>query len=198
MARLLLLAAISALLWPPPASAFPFWHHKKPAPVVPLNAVAAEVVHTFDAFNAEAASRDLPPLAHVTLDFNTSTTSAVDAGFNVLVFSLGAHREADTTNEVTFTYTVPPPPEPGALAPRTRPADFSSTLLQSLEAAAAQVKQTKAIGAARLSSVTLTLAYGVASSVSGGAAGVISLITLNGTVSRHRSDVQTLTLTFGQ
>lgn len=200
--KVLRFARLAPLLCATPALAFPFFHHRKPqpAPVVPLSTVAQQVLHTLDAFNAEAASRDLPQLSKVTLDFNATASRGADLSFNILVFSVGAHRELDTTDEVTFTYTVPPPSAPSTFGSRAQPApvDLSATLLTTLESAAAQVKGTQTIGAARFSNLTVTLAYGVVSSVSGGGSGTVSLVTLAGNVSRRRSDVQTLTLSFGQ
>ncbi len=167
---------------------------------VPLCLVAEQVTRTLDTFNATADSKSLPKLSKVTFDFNATASQGAGFSFNILIFRIGANRAADTTNEVTFTYAVPPAPAAtGSLNPRTQPNvhDFSQTLLATLQSAAAQVKGTQSIGAARFTDLTVTLSYGVVWDTSAGGGGTVSLVTLDGSVDRKRSDVQTLTLTFG-
>ena len=174
-------------------------HTASPGAGVPLNLVAAEVVKTLNTFNGEADSRALPKLSRVVLDFNTTGGQGGGFSFNLLFFNLGANRENTVTNEVTFTYAVPPAPaSTGGLNPRTEAPshDFSQTLLATLQAAAQQVKGTQHIGTAQFSDLTVTLSYGVVWSGTAGGGGAISLVTLDGSVQRRRSDVQTLTLTF--
>ena len=175
--------------------------HGQAAPTrVPLSLVATQVVKTLDTFNAQAGSEALPKLSRVTFDFNVMGTQDVGFSFNILIFKVGADRQTSTTNEVTFTYSVPATPTGAILSPHTQPAthDFSQSLLQLLMAAAAQVKQTQSVGPARFTDLTLTLSYGAVWDTSAGGGGTLDLITLDGSVDRKRSDVQTLTLYFGQ
>ena len=167
---------------------------------VALSLVAAQVVKTLDTFNAQADSKALPKLSRVAFDFNITGTQGVGFSFNILILKLGANRETSTTNEVTFTYSVPASPPAGALVPHTQPAthDFSQSLLEVLQAAAAQVKQTQTVGTARFSNLTVTLSYGAVWDASAGGEGTLGLVTLDGSVDRKRSDVQMLTLYFGQ
>ena len=195
---LLLLVPLLAFAFKPPQ---PTDKKSSPAPEVPLSLVAAQVVKTLDTFNASADSQALPKLSKVVFDFNATGSKNVGISFNILIFRAGVNREADTSNEVTFTYTVPTPPsEAGALGPKSQAAshDFSEALLATLQAAAAQAKQTQSIAGAKFTDLTITLSYGVVWDTSGGGDGTINLITLDGSVDRKRSDVQTLTLTFGQ
>ena len=163
---------------------------------VPLCLVADQVVKTLNAFNSNPNSKALPRLSKVTFDFHTSTAQGEGLSFQILVFSLGANRERDSSNDVSFTYTVPPPP---ATQPKktSQTLDLSQTLLATLQAAAAEVKQTESVGPARFSNLSVTLAYGVVWTVSGGGSGTVGLVTLTGSVDRKRADVQTLTLSFG-
>ena len=201
MAKLLVVAVVLVLLLAP-ALAFGWKFHrqrKPPAEVVPLNDVAAQVVKTLDTFNAGADSQSLPKLSKVTFDFNATGTTVGGFSFNVLLFRAGASREVDTTNEVTFTYTVPSPAGQAVGAHTATAAhDFSAALLSTLQAAAAQIKATQNIGPAKFTDLTVTLAYGVIRDTSVGGSGTLSLVTLDGSLDRKRSDVQTLTLTFGQ
>ena len=166
----------------------------KSAPDVPLCLVAQQITHTLDTYNADAASKSLPPLSKVTFDFKTTVATTGGFSFKILIFSIGASHEKDTTNAVSFTYTVPST-HPKSIAP---PHDFSQTLLATLRAAALQVKQTPTVGQGKFSSLTVTLAYGVTWDVNGGAAAPISLVTLGGSLDRKRSDTQSLTLVFAQ
>ena len=194
---LLLLVPLLAFAWkrPQPAS------KKQPAAEVPLSLVAAQVVRTLDTFNLGADSQDLPKLSKVVFDFNATSNKDAGISFNLLIFRAGVNRETDTSNEVTFSYTVPAPAvTPGAAHPKAQIAshDFSQVLLATLETAATQVRQTQSIAGAKFTNLTITLSYGVVWDTSGGGDGTISLVTLDGSVDRKRSDVQTLTLTFGQ
>ena len=167
----------------------------KKATEVPLCLVAQQVTRTLDAFNLNAAGHSLPQLSSVAFDFRTSASTTAGFSFNILVFSFGKSREADTSNEVTFTYAVPPPPAAQSRA-TSQTHDFSAALLETLQAAAAQVRQTEAVGQAKFTSLTVTLAYGVVWDTTGGGSGTVRLVTLDGTIDRKRADVQTLTLTF--
>jgi hypothetical protein len=164
----------------------------KTAPDVPLCLVAQQITRTLDAYNADAASKSLPPLHQVIFNFKTTIATTGGFSFNIFIFSLGASHENDTTNDVSFTYTVPSTPTK-SFAPTH---DFSTTLLATLRAAAAQVKQTPTVGRGKFSSLSVTLAYGVAWSGSAGATAPISLVTLGGSLNRKRADTQTLTLVF--
>ena len=165
---------------------------------VPINVVAAQVTHTLDLFNAEAAAASLPKLSKVVFDFNTTGTRGAGFSFNILIFKLGVNRESTATNEVTFTYTVPVPG--GPLQPHSQPVthDFSQTLLTTLRAAAQQAKTTQTVGAARFTNLTVILSYAAEWDATAGAGGAVSLVTLDGSVDHKRADVQTLTLVFGQ
>lgn len=167
---------------------------------VSLSLVAQQVVKTLDAFNAQAGNQALPKLSRVTFDFNVTGTQDVGFSFNVLLFKLGTNHEISTTNEVTFTYSVPASPVGAGLTPHAQPAthDFSQSLLQILQAAAVQVKETQSVGAARFTNLTVTLSYGAVWDASAGGGGTLNLVALDGSVDRKRSDVQTLTLYFGQ
>lgn len=165
---------------------------------VPLCVVAQQVIKTLNTFNATADSKSLPKLSQVTFDFHTSTSKTEGLSFQILVFSLGANHENDSSNDVSFTYTVPHA-SASAAQPRTslQPQDFSQVLLTTLQSAATQVRETQSIGDAKFSNLVVMLGYGVVWDVSGGGNGTISLVTLNGSMDRKRADVQTLTLTFG-
>jgi hypothetical protein len=165
----------------------------KHAPDVPLCLVAQQITRTLDTYNADASSKSLPPLSKVVFDFKTTIATSGGFSFKIFIFSIGASHEKDTTNDVSFTYTVPPPSR--SLTP---PHDFSTDLLNTLRAAAAQVKQTPTVGRGKFSALTVTLAYGVTWDLNGGAAAPISLVTLGGNLDRKRADTQTLTLVFSE
>jgi hypothetical protein len=166
----------------------------KHATEVPLCLVAQQITRTLDTYNADAASHSLPPLSRVTFDFKTTVATTGGFSFKIFIFSAGASHEKDITNDVSFTYTVPTTVIKRHTATATH--DFSETLLATLRAAAAQVKQTPSVGTGKFSSLTITLAYGVTWDVNGGAGAPISLVTLGGSLDRKRSDTQELTLVF--
>ena len=166
----------------------------KSSPDVPLCLVAQQITRTLDTYNADAASKSLPPLHKVIFDFKTTIATTGGFSFKILIFSIGSSHEKDTTNDVSFTYTVPSVAV-RSIAPTH---DFSQTLLATLRAAAEQVKQTPTVGAGKFSTLSVTLAYGVTWDANAGAAAPISLVTLGGNLDRKRSDTQTLTLLFAE
>ncbi len=207
LGAILLLAAGSAFaenvcVVPPEARAKP-----KDTPI-PLCLVAQKIAATLDEYNrAPGTIADaLPKLARAEFNFRTVSSTSGGFKFGILVFSTGTSLKFDSTNDVTFSYVVPPPaPKPlgfntrqylGWLDKRPGPKDFSKELIDTLQQAAEQIKLTSSVGTATFKTLSVSLAYGVTWDLNGGAAIPISLVTLGGALDHSRADTQTVKLTF--
>lgn len=175
---------------------------------VPLCLVAQKIAATLDEYNrAPGTIADaLPKLSKADFEFKTVSSTTGGFKFGILVFSLGTSRNTDSTNDVTFSYVVPPPePRPAGydtqqylnlLNKRPKPKDFSKELIETLQEAAEQIKLTSSVGAAKFKTLNVSLAYGVTWDFNGGVTVPISLVTLGGTLDHSRADTQTVKLTF--
>ncbi|MGC2161461.1 MAG: hypothetical protein WA634_06115 [Silvibacterium sp.] len=176
---------------------------------IPLCLVAKKVALTLDQYNSDPNTiKDaLPGLAGADFDFKTVNSTTEGFKFCLLIFSVGGSHQSQATNDVTFSYKVPPPPpKPAAmsmdaylnsLAPRrVKAQDFSKDLIQTLQEAALQIKETRSVGPATFKTLTVTLAYGVTWDFNGSVTLPISLVTAGGTLDHSRADTQTIKLTF--
>ena len=163
---------------------------------IPLCLVAKKVAMTLDQYNndQETLKGAVPSLSKADFDFKTVTSTTGGFKFGILIFSVGASHQSTSTNEVTFSYAVPPPAPNRSLV--VTPHDFSKDLIQMLQTAGQQISMTQSVGAARFKTLSVTLAYGVTWDFSGSATVPISLVTAGGALDHNRSDCQTIKLTF--
>ncbi len=163
---------------------------------IPLCLVARKVAMTLDEYNNDPKTLKgaVPSLSRADFDFKTVSSTTGGFKFCILIFSVGASHQSSTTNEVTFSYAVPPPePNKSLIA---KPHDFSKDLIETLQDAGQQIILTQSVGAAKFKTLTVTLAYGVTWDFNGAAALPISLVTAGGTLDHNRNDTQTIKLTF--
>ena len=163
---------------------------------IPLCLVAQKVAFTLDEYNNDPTTLKgtVPALARADFDFKTVSSNTGGFKFGILVFSVGASHQSSSTNEVTFSYVVPPPAP--IKAHHAQPHDFSKDLIETLQEAGRQINMTQSVGAAKFKTLTVTLAYGVTWDFSGSATLPISLVTAGGTLDHNRNDTQTMKLTF--
>jgi hypothetical protein len=124
---------------------------------------------------------------------------ATTGGFKVsfFVFTLGTTKEFDSVDDVTFSYQVPP--KKAGFAPHKTPTpDFSKQLVETIKAAAEQIKQTNSIGKATFKSLTVTLAYTVKWDFNAGATVPIELVTVGGSLDKNKASTQTVKLVFAR
>jgi hypothetical protein len=150
----------------------------------------------------------VPGLKSAEFDFKTDSSNTAGLKFTILIFTFGATHKSESTNDVTFSYVVPPPPtKPLKMSMTTflgmvqkskqsKPKDFSQDLITTLQQAAQQIELTRSVGAAQFKTLTVSLAYGVTWDFNASPSLPISLVTLGGTLDHSRADTQTLKLTF--
>ena len=117
--------------------------------------------------------------------------------FSILVFNVGATRQVDSTDDVTFSYQVPKPSKTFSTESLKNNLDFSEQLVETIQAAAEQVKATKSVGDAQFKTLTVNLAYGVKWDFKAGATLPIQLVTIGGSFDRNKTSTQSVKLTFG-
>ena len=82
---------------------------KKTDPI-PLCLVARKIKKALDDYNADPKTeKSLPKLSRAEFDFKAVRSTSGGLKFSILVFSVGATQQIDSTDEVTFSYEVPKP-----------------------------------------------------------------------------------------
>ncbi|MFI5087821.1 MAG: trypco2 family protein [Terriglobales bacterium] len=178
----------------------------QPAGTVNLAAVVQLVDHALKCYQALSEDIDplqpkgLPKISSAVMDFKTTTGKTVGFSFSIFVFKVGASREQDVTDDVSFTYSVPKvvtlPPTKGFAKPA--PVDLFNELVKEVAAAASAAQaQSTALGLP-LSKVQIQISYGIKFDGNIGVSVPISLVTVGGNGNYNKNNTQTITLTFGQ
>jgi len=202
-ALLAVLLAVSTVYLAAQDCPIPTKEKTKASDPVPLCLVAAKIKLALDDYNiqAEKESKFLPPLAKAEFDFKVVRSTSGGPKISFLIFAIGTTKQVDSTDEVTFSYEVPkkPPIESeAAFADREKSPDFSKELIETLEAAAEQVAQTKNVGQAQFKTVVVNLAYAVKWDFSAGVTVPIQLVTIGGSFDRNKTTTQSVKLTFAE
>jgi hypothetical protein len=132
------------------------------------------------------------------MDFKTTTGETAGFTFSVFVFKVGASREKDVTDDLSFTYSVPAPPTShGAFLAKPSPAPLYAELVKEVQAAArAAQAQSTALGMP-LSKVGISVAYGIKFDGNVSLSVPIELVTIGGNGDYNKNNTQTITLSFG-
>jgi len=170
-----------------------------------LPSVVQTVEHALECYQALAKTKDpmqpagLPKLSSAAMDFKTTTGETVGFTFSVFVFKIGASREKDVTDDLTFTYGVPDATLPRSFGlAKVTPAPLYAELVKEVQAAArAALAQSTALGMP-LRKVGITVAYGIKFDGSVSLNLPVELVTVGGNGDYNKNNTQTITLTFGQ
>ena len=181
---------------PTPADAY-----KLDKDTVPLCLVTGKIKETLDKYNSDptVGKTPLPTLTNAEFGFKTTRSTSGGFSLNLFIFKIGTTRQSDTSEEVTFAYAKPKNDQATlGFHVGKKPHDFSEDLLSLLKNSATQVKEAQAFGDLPLSSLTLSLSFGVTWDVSAGVTvPVVAMVTAGGTFDRKMADVQTVKLTYG-
>lgn len=142
----------------------------------------------------------LPKLNSTVMDFKTTTGKTVGFTFSIFVFKVGASREKDVTDDISFTYSVPKkialPPGVGRAA--VNPAPLYEELVKEVQAAArAAQAQSTALGMP-LSKVSISISYGIKFDGNISLSVPVQLVTIGGNGDYNKNNTQTITLNFEQ
>jgi hypothetical protein len=174
---------------------------------VPLDQVILVTRAALDDYQGQAeksaGTKDaLPPLASADFDFKTVTDTKGGPSISLFLFTLGATKEKQVTNDLDFLY-IPEANKTLATGRALGPKTLYESLLETLTAAARAV--TQASGASGgdtdrrpldFCQLTLTITFGVTTDVKGGITAPFQLVTLSGSLERSKNNVQQVKLTF--
>lgn len=156
-----------------------------------------QVQKALDRYQAESGAEKLPPLAEADFDFKATSATTVGGTISLFIFKIGASHENDVTNEVTFTYKLPPPLIALEKGPkRPPPPTLADDLVKTIKAAAHAVQGSATVGNLKFSQLTVQLQYGVKVEGSGSAGPTISIVTVGLSGDKNKNTVQTVKLVF--
>ena len=146
--------------------------------------------------------KGLPRLSSAVMDFKTTTGKTVGFTFSVFVFKIGASREKDVTDDLSFTYSVPkvvlPRDVHGFVKTKPTPPPLYAELVKEVQAAAiAAETQSTALGMP-LSKVGVTVSFGIKFDGNASISVPVQLVTIGGNGDYNKNNTQSITLTFGQ
>ena len=179
---------------------------KQPNQTADLPSVIQTVEHALECYQVLSGAKDpmqpagLPRLSSAVMGFKTTSGETVGFTFSIFVFKIGASREKDVTDDLSFTYSVPKPPafSPHFAAPKPTPAPLYAELVKEVQAAArAAQAQSTALGMP-LSKVGITVSYGIKFDGNVSLNAPVELVTIGGNGDYNKNNTQTITLTFGQ
>lgn len=179
--------------------------NEQPAGTADLASVVELVEHALQCYQALSKDIDplqpkgLPKINSAVMDFKTTTAKTVGFSFSIFVFKVGASREKDVTDDLSFTYSVP---KLISATPKhfvkPAPADLFAELVKEVAAAASAAQaQSTALGLP-LTKVGIQIAYGIKFDGNVAVNVPISLVTIGGNGDYNKNNIQTITLTFGQ
>jgi hypothetical protein len=171
------------------------------APVIVATEAALNDYQT-QAMSAEGEKSGIPPLATADFDFKTVVDIKGGLSINLLIFTIGATRAKQTTNDLDFQYAphIAPKAETFALDGSTAPKTLYQSIIDTLTASAKEIKkaqdgQTTELNKLDLCQLSLTLAFGVTTDVHGLRA-PFQLVTVSASLDRSKNNVQQVKLTF--
>jgi hypothetical protein len=169
-----------------------------PPDAAPLELVIAQVDSALNQYQRSVGGgRDaLPPLSSAEFVFQTTTATTVGGTINLLIFKIGGSHENDVVNEVTYTYSVPPPPL--AIREVVKPPTLSEALAGTIQRAARAVKTASTAANLPFSELTVTIQYGVTWEGDIGANVPLSFVTVGLSGAKNQNTVQSVKLVFGK
>lgn len=169
----------------------------EPEKQAPLEAVVAEVKKALEIYQNSLGNgpNALPPLDSAEFDFKTSVATGRGGSINLFIFQFGVSKEDTVVNDVTYTYSVPPPPK-SPVAEKAKQSELLKELVDTMKAAAAAVKTSGTIGKLKFNKLVINVQYGVKWEVKGGVQGSYSFVTIGINAGVNKNTVQSVKLTF--
>jgi|ERR1700728_955357 len=180
---------------------------KEKSPTWPLSQAISATESALNDYQTYALSPDgikesIPPLATADFDFKTVVDTKGGPTINLLIFTLGATREKQQTNELDFQYSphVQPKGEFFSFDGGNAPTTLYQYLLDTLKESAKEIKNAsdQPPGATKLDlcQLTLSVSFGVTTDIQGGLKLPFQLITISATLDHSKNNVQQVKLAF--
>jgi hypothetical protein len=182
-----------------PAIKNPVKNAEAPAGTADLNSVIATVQAALKCYedNRGSGPDGLPHLQQAVFDFKTTTGKIGGIDVNFFIFKIKASKEKDTTNQISFTYTLPKP-KPSLIKAKIPPQPLADAIVADMQSAAAAIKDAATLGKLNFNRLSLVLQFGVQFDGSVGINVPIQLVTLGASGEYKKNEVQTVTLTFAE
>jgi hypothetical protein len=163
----------------------------------PKSADLSSVISTVEAAlkcyqdNIGSGQDALPPLLQADFDFKTTTAKTGGLTISFFIFKLGATREKDVTNDITFTYKVPPPPKPikgvGFTGKNHGPTPLSDAIVADLQGVAAALKTSSQAAGLPFLQTKIAIQFGVVNDGNVTISAPVQLVTLGPNVDYKKS-----------
>jgi hypothetical protein len=171
-----------------------------------LNSVIATVEAALKCYQDSVGSgKDaLPPLLQADFDFKTTTAKTGGFSISFFVFKLGASREKDVTNEITFTHKVPPPSKPAKnhgtafTGKNQHPIPLADALVADIQGAAGGLKVAGQAAGLPFQQTKITIQFGIVDDGNVTVNAPVQLVTLGLSGDYKKTEVQSVALTFGK
>jgi hypothetical protein len=168
-----------------------------------LNSVIASVEAALKCYqdNRGSGPDALPALQQAQFDFKTTTGKVGGITVSFFIFKIGASKEKDVTNQLSFTYVLPPPKPPKGVGIEhvvkgIPPQPLADAIVADLQSAAAAVKDGAKLGELAFNKLTVVLQFGVIFDGNVSINVPIQLVTLGASGDYKKNEAQTVTLTF--
>ncbi len=164
-----------------------------------LSLVMTQVKDALDKYQRSIGSGPdaLPPLMTAEFDFKATTSKTVGGTINFFIFTIGASHENDQVQDVTYTYSVPPPEKKAGLSGvKKPPVTLTEALVSTIQNAAFAVKTSGTVGKLKFKQLTVNVQYGVIWSGKAGANIPISFVTTGLSGEIKKNTVQSVKLVF--
>lgn len=168
--------------------------------LVPLDSVVAQVQHALARYQATLGTgpNALPPLKTAVFDFKTTAAKSGGSSINLLIFTIGASKETDLVNDVSFSYAVPHADAKAIKRFATAP-NVEDELYETIRGAAHAIDSGAGyVGDIPFSQLSVTLQYGVKWDYSAGAKPRISIVTVGLKADKSDNSVQSIKLVFSR
>ncbi|MGA7969700.1 MAG: hypothetical protein WA800_04365 [Terriglobales bacterium] len=167
-----------------------------------LNSVIASVEAALKCYqdNRGSGPDALPALQQAQFDFKTTTGKVGGITVSFFIFKIGASKEKDVTNQLSFTYVLPPPKPPKTVGEHVvkgiPPQPLADAIVADLQSAAAAVKDGAKLGDLAFNKLTVVLQFGVIFDGNVSINVPIHLVMLGASGDYKKNEAQTVTLTF--
>lgn len=177
--------------------------------VVPLSDVIVATESALNDYQAFAQSpkgskEGIPPLTTADFDFKTVVDLKGGPSVNLYVFTLGATKDKQTTNDLDFQYSphvVPLGDTSFAFNGIKTPKTLYQSIIDTLTTSAKEIKKAQDAQSSEpnkldLCQLTLILAFGVTTDISGGVKIPFQIVTVSASLDRSKQNVQQVKLAF--
>jgi hypothetical protein len=168
-----------------------------------LNSVVTTIESALQCYqdNRGGGADALPPLIQADLDFKTTTAKTGGLSISFFIFKLSGTHEKDVTNDITFSYKVKVPTagtRPESTSKKQPPVLLSDALVADMQGVASAIKNRGQAAGLPLDQAKIMIQFGVVNDGSVTINAPVQLVTIGGSGDYKKTEIQSVTLTFGK